>query len=382
MMDPQDDTGFADQAIKRGFAKLEQIEECLALQERISQAGLKPKSLGELLLAKGYIDRRQLEEIQAAMRDAGADHEKGDSRAPWPSKIAGYEIRELIGEGAVGAVFKALQVSMDRIVAIKILSRRHSQNERMREKFLSEARTAAKLSHPNIVQAIDVGQEQGYNYFVMEYLDGPTVGHLLKRGGPLDEKRALNIVLQVARALDYAHRHGIVHRDIKPDNIMMTREGIVKLCDLGLARAVHDPDQVRAGIIAGTPYYMSPEQARGETQLDGRNDIYSLGASFYHMVCGEVPFPGDTAAAVVAKHLTEPLVPPRQRQPLVSEAANHVICKMMAKDKDERYSSAAELIRDLEAVLEGHPPQGMKRQTVTGRKIKRPLRRRRRLRRR
>lgn len=402
MPESNEDTIFADNAIRLGFAKLEQVEECLKLQDRISRAGLKPKPLAQLMLAKGYISKDHIEKIEASLRfPKAASAETGASSAApaataataagapssagvkgWPEKIAGYRIQTLIGEGAIGSVFKALQVSMDRIVAIKILSPKHSQNDRMREKFMTEARTAAKLSHPNIVQAIDVGQEGGFYYFVMEYLDGPTVGHLLKRGGALDERRAVQIVLQVAQALDYAHRHAIIHRDIKPDNIMMTREGVVKLCDLGLARTVHDPDKVKAGIIAGTPYYMSPEQARGEPNLDGRADIYSLGAAFYHMVTGEVPFSGDSAVAVVTKHLTEPVRPPKERQPLLSPSINYIILKCMAKNKEERYATAAELMKDLNAFIEGGTPAGMERsEDGTARRLKRPLRRRRRFRR-
>ncbi len=403
MPEVNEDTVFADNAIKLGFAKLEQVEECLKLQDRISRAGLKPKPLAQLMLAKGYISKDQIDKIEASTRvgqaqGAGNSRPQSASQSPsaspspaagpgsaspkgWPEKIAGYKILGLIGEGAIGSVFKALQISMDRIVAIKILSPKHSQNDRMREKFMTEARTAAKLSHPNIVQAIDVGQDGGYYYFVMEHLDGPTVGHLLKRGGALDERRAVQIVSQVAQALDYAHRHGIIHRDIKPDNIMMTREGVVKLCDLGLARAVHDPDKVKAGIIAGTPYYMSPEQARGEPTLDGRADLYSLGAAFYHMVTGEVPFGGDSAVAVVTKHLTEPLRPPKEKQPMLSPAVNQMIVRCMSKNKDERYATAADLLKELTAFADGASGSGGADDSEARGGIKRPLRRRRRFRR-
>jgi serine/threonine-protein kinase len=405
MPEERDDTKFADAAIRFGFAKLEQVEECLKLQERISRAGLKPKPLAQLMLAKGYITKEQLDKISTGQagqtaakseppaQTAVATKTGNNTAAAAPSgtyQIPGYDIIGKIGEGAVGGVYKAKQLSMDRVVAIKILADKHTKNEKMREKFMSEARTAAKLSHPNIVQAIDVGIDTTTHYFVMEYIDGPTVGHLLKRGGALDEKRALNLVIQVGQALDYAHRHGIIHRDIKPDNIMMTREGVVKLCDLGLARTVHDPDQVKSGVIVGTPFYISPEQAKGDPNIDARADIYSLGATFYHMVCGEVPFPGDNAVAVVTKHLTEPLTPPRQRQSLVSPEVSYIICKMMAKNRDERYTSSGLLLKDLTSVAEGASPQGFVAQDATRRKIaspaapsvgRPPMRRRRRFRR-
>lgn len=354
------ETTFAETAIKLGLAKLEQIEECYRLQERISRAGLKPKPLVQLMLAKGYITREQLDQIARAERAASTQRQ--DGAAPKveevPVQIAGFKILSKIGEGAVGAVYKANQLSMDRIVAIKVLSPRYAGQQKMRLKFLSEARMAAKLSHTNIVQAIDVGQDGDINYFVMEYIDGPTVGRLLKRGGALEEKRCIQIILEAAQALSYAHRHGILHRDVKPDNLMITREGVVKLCDLGLARPVHDPEQIKAGIIVGTPYYMSPEQARGTPDIDHRSDIYSLGATFYHMISGQVPFSGDNAVAVVTKHLTEPLIPPRQRAPQISAESDYVITRMMMKDRAERYQKMEEVIEDLQAIRNGEPPGG------------------------
>lgn len=379
MVDAKDDTEFANAVIRFGFARLEQIEECLKLKERITRAGLKPKSLLQIMLAKGYITKEQADQIEnnrgTSVDTRPAAAAAGQAPVEIPQKISGYRILQKIGEGAIGTVYKALQLSMDRVVAIKVLLPRYAANDRLREKFFSEARIAAKLAHPNIVQAIDVGQENGIYYFVMEYIDGPTVGHLLKRGGALDEKRVIHIVTQVAQALSYAHRHGVIHRDIKPDNIMLTREGTVKLCDLGLAKAIHDPDDVKAGIIVGTPYYLSPEQAKGDVNIDARADIYSLGAAFYHMVTGTVPFPGDNAVAVVTKHLTEPLEPPRVRQPLVSPAVNFVITKMMAKDREDRYQSADELIKDLEAIAAGGDPKGFSRADATRQKIKPRFRR-------
>jgi serine/threonine-protein kinase len=249
---------------------------------------------------------------------------------------------------------------MDRIVALKVLAPRYAANDRFRERFLREARAVAKLNHPNIIQGIDVGESNGIYYFTMEYIDGPTVGELLKRGGALDEKRALNIVMQITRALNHAFQHGIIHRDIKPDNIMLTRDGVAKLCDLGLAKVASEegPESTRPGASMGTPYYISPEQARGEADVDTRSDIYSLGATFYHSVVGDVPYPGESAAGVITKHLTEPLVSPRQRNPLVSATIEYVILKMMEKDRENRYQTPQELLRDLEAIAAGGVPEG------------------------
>jgi serine/threonine-protein kinase len=278
------------------------------------------------------------------------------------TSIQGYKILTKIGQGAMGSIYKALQISMDRVVAIKCLASKYSQNDKFRERFLREARAVARLNHPNIIQGIDVGDSNGVHYFAMEYIDGPTVGELLKRGGALDEKRAINIVTQISRALQHAFNHGIIHRDIKPDNIMLTREGVAKLCDLGLAKLQTkedgDASGTRPGASMGTPYYIAPEQARGEQNVDTRADIYSLGASFYHMVAGEVPFVGQSAADVISKHLTEPVTPPRVKNPLVSGAVDWVIVKMMQKAREDRYQTPTELVRDLEAIAAGGAPEG------------------------
>jgi len=171
-----------------------------------------------------------------------------------PTRIGGFEILETLGKGGMGTVYKARQVSMDRLVALKVLPPRLAKNEAFVQRFVREAHSAARLNHPNIVQGIDVGEAEGCHYFAMELVDGPTVKDLLKREGRLDEKKALSIVGAVARALEHAHRQGIIHRDIKPDNIMINRDGVVKLADLGLARSTETPDTVTIeGTQLGTP---------------------------------------------------------------------------------------------------------------------------------
>jgi serine/threonine-protein kinase len=340
---------FGAIAIKLGYTTLERVDECLKLQEKMKGLGVPPKKLGELLLTKGYITSQQAAEVFKYQGLRGGH-----------TTIAGYKILAKIGQGSMGSIYKALQISMDRIVAIKCLAPQYAQNERFRDRFLREARAVARLNHPNIIQGIDVGESNGIHYFAMEYIDGPTVGELLKRGGALDEKRALNIVTQVARALSHAYTHGIIHRDIKPDNIMLTREGTAKLCDLGLVKLKSDDDAhaTRTGASMGTPYYISPEQARGDGDVDTRSDIYSLGATFYHVCVGQVPFTGMSAADVIAKHLTQSVTPPRQVNPLVSPQVEHAILKMMQKDRAARYPTPRELVQDLEAIGLGQPPQG------------------------
>jgi serine/threonine-protein kinase len=258
----------------------------------------------------------------------------------------------------MAVVFKAKQLSLDRSVAIKVLPRRLSENREFVERFYREGKAAARLNHPNIVQAFDVGESGGYHYFVMEFIDGRTVYDLLADGRPLLEPEAIRLILQAARSLEHAHHQGLIHRDVKPKNLMLTRAGDIKLADMGLAREVGDfvTATAEAGRAYGTPYYISPEQIRGEITIDARADIYGLGATFYHMVTGRVPFDGATPSAVMHKHLKEPLVPPDHLNKALSAGIGEIIEVMMAKNANERYPSMTEVIEDLESVRSGEPP--------------------------
>jgi serine/threonine protein kinase len=273
-------------------------------------------------------------------------------------QIPGFQILGKLGAGAMATVFKARQLSLDRIVAVKVLPKRLSENQEFVERFHKEGKAAAKLNHNNIVQAIDVGEAGGYHYFVMEYVDGFTVYDELAKGKLYDEEEALRIIIQIGRALEHAHQRGFIHRDVKPKNIMLTRERVAKLADMGLAREASDVDaaMAEAGRAYGTPYYISPEQIRGEVDIDPRADLYSLGATFYHMVTGRVPFDAPTPAAVMHKHLKEPLVPPDHINTRLSSGVGEIIEVMMAKDRMRRYANATDLLEDLEAVARGEPP--------------------------
>jgi|GEM_PF-1122983 len=270
------------------------------------------------------------------------------------SKIGGFELLATLGKGGMGVVFKARQVSMDRIVALKVLPPSLAKNEAFVQRFLREARSAARLNHPNIVQGIDVGQAEGHYYFAMEFVDGTTVRDMIKAQGRLDEKTALNIVGAVARGLEHAAKHGIIHRDIKPDNIMVARDGAVKLADLGLARTTEKPDTMTIeGTALGTPYYMAPEQVRAETDLDTRADIYALGATLFHMVTGEFAFTGANAGAIMARHLSDPVPSAKDKCPEVSRATDELIQRMMAKDPADRPQTPTELLGEIRDALAG-----------------------------
>jgi len=273
-------------------------------------------------------------------------------------EIPGYQIEGVIGKGAMGMVYKATQLSMKRTVAIKVLSEEYASDEQFTKRFLDEARAMGKLRHENIVSAIDAGCSDGTFYFVMDFVDGKTVDILLRQKKKFDVEEAFRIAKQVAEALDYAHSKGIVHRDVKPGNIIIDKTGVAKLCDLGLARPKGGMlDDKERGKAEGTPFYISPEQALGEANIDHRSDIYSLGASLYHMVTGQPPFQGGDVKETMRMHIEAPLTPVRKVAPEVDERFAKIIEKMLSKEREKRYQSAREVADDIEAVLSGKEPQ-------------------------
>jgi len=265
--------------------------------------------------------------------------------------IGGCRIVATIGRGAMATVYKAMQISLDRLVALKLLDEGWTADERAVPRVFREARAAARLVHANVVQVYDVGVDQGLPYFVMEYVEGETLYDRIRREGRIPADPALEIVRQAAMALMRAQEFGIVHRDIKPANIMLSLRGEMKLADFGLAKAIADTSVTRSGEMGGlgTPYYMSPEQVEGRP-LDVRSDIYSLGATFYHMVTGRPPFQGSSTAAILMAHVSEPLVPASRAEPAVPRAVSDLIGKMMEKDPRDRYLSARALIAAVSGV--------------------------------
>jgi serine/threonine protein kinase len=274
-------------------------------------------------------------------------------------QIPGYELLERLGFGSMGTVYKARQLSMNRLVAIKILHPRLAAKQDLLSRLDREAHLAAKLSHNNIVQAIDVGVAGNLHYFVMEHVEGTTIKHELEAGKIYGEREALEIILQVAEALQHAHRRGLIHRDVKPANIILTPERVAKLADIGMAREAADEERARMekGMTIGTPFYICPEQIYPRDEIDGRADIYSLGATLYHMVTGQPPFPGTRVEEVLRAHLEQELTPPDHLNTALSSGLGEVVEFMMAKDRRQRYPSADELLLDLESLLNGQPPK-------------------------
>ena len=281
----------------------------------------------------------------------------GTSGAP-PVRIGGFEILGKIGTGGMGVVYKARQMSLDRLVALKILPPHLEKDAEFMRRFVQEARATGQLNHPNIVSGIDVGQADGYWYFAMEFVDGESLRHILNRRGRLPEKEVIAIALQVAEGLAHAHAHRILHRDVKPENILIDREGTAKICDLGLARRLQSehPGMTQDGTTMGTPSYLSPEQARGQKDLDPRTDIYSLGATLFHLAAGRPPFTGETAAVVMSKHLTEPAPDLARAVEGISRGLAAVVARCLQKNPADRYASMGDLIEDLKRLQQGQEP--------------------------
>lgn len=345
------DTELGRLVVENRLATSEEVDRCKAIRSQESTL-----SLADVMVKQGVVTENQIRRIKNTLEDSSGQ------------QIPGYRILSKLGSGAMATVFKARQMSLDRMVAIKVLPKRLSENAEYVERFYKEGKAAAKLNHANIVQAFDVGESGGYHYFVMEYVKGHTLHDELAGGKVFPEAEALQIIIQIAKALEHAHKQGLIHRDVKPKNIMMTDEGIAKLADMGLARGVADAQaaQAEAGRAFGTPYYISPEQIRGELHIDFRADIYSLGATLYHLVTGRVPFEAATPAAVMHKHLKEALIPPDHINTQLSAGLGEVVEVMMAKDRNRRYASTSDLLLDLEAIARGEPPPQARKQIDSG----------------
>lgn len=296
----------------------------------------------------------------------------GDAPAV-PAEVRGYAIERELGRGGMGSVYLARQLSLDRHVALKVMSKKWATDPVFVARFTREAYAAAQLSHPNIVQIYDIGEADGARYFSMEYVRGRSLADVVRAQGKLDPETAVGYVLQAARGLKHAHDRGMTHRDVKPDNLLLDEQGLVKVADLGLVKtsvstraddtlsdiALTGLDSLPANmtgtrIALGTPAYMSPEQCRDAATVDHRADVYSLGCTLYVLVTGRPPFDGTTAVELMSRHAYEQLVPPERIVSRVPKELSAVIQRMMEKDPEARYQSMAEVVRTLEAWLGVH----------------------------
>lgn len=290
------------------------------------------------LQSRGWITATQRSTLEAVLdRDSA------------PKLIGGYEIVRELGTGGMGTTYLARQVSMDRLVALKVLLAKHNEDQDYISRFEREGKMAARLNHEIIATAYEVGEVAGKHFISMEYAEGRTVAEIIEQDGPLSEREAVRIVAQVCRGLQHAHEHDMVHRDVKPDNIIVKENGHVKLVDMGLAKSTRAGKSTltQTGLVVCTPDYASPEQSQGSKDLDIRADVYSLGCAFFEMLTGTAPYKGSTLVETVNMHANDPFPSVKERRPEASDRVAAVIGKMTEKAPADRYQTPQEVIEDL-----------------------------------
>jgi eukaryotic-like serine/threonine-protein kinase len=331
---------FRNLALLSGLVSQQQLDEAVAsLQGEPSAASpaqlvdLDDSALSARLVELGILTPYQVKELRS-----------GRSKF----NLGPYIITDWIGQGGMGHVYKGVHQVMGRETAIKVLPLNRATPDSINN-FMREVRTQAQLDHPNLVRAYDAGRDGNVHYLVVEYVPGTDLRRLIRSQGPLTQQQAASVILQAARGLDYAHKRGLIHRDIKPGNILVTSEGIAKVSDLGLAGFVHDAENdPRAGKIVGTADYLSPEQIRTPGDVTHTTDIYSLGCTLYYAVCGKVPFPGGSARDKANRHLNDTPWHPRRFNVDLHEEFVEVLADMMEKNAKTRIQSAAEVVARLE----------------------------------
>ena len=399
---------FADQAVSLGYVSKENADACLAELERARASGNSAAELSTIMLDKGFVTQEMRDWIVGARErekqgsaSGSKNHEAGAAgpdaqtvrvqcanpkcaktmvcpadragstgqcpqcgtrfqipalaKGPALTQMLGdYRLARKIGEGGMGSVYEALHVKLKRKAALKVISRKAAQNSRFLERFYREAQATAALNHPNMVQVYDVGEDQGHHFIAMELVDGESLARRLKREGKIALGDALDIVEQIAKVLRYAYGQSIIHRDIKPDNVLLSRDGQVKLADLGIAKNIEAEGGVTMdGSALGTPHYMAPEQAQDARRVDHRADIYALGITLLHLLTGRVPYEGDSPYSIITKHREEKLPTGSDLGTPLPAGAEALIRKMAAKDPAERYQDYDSLLADLGAVKAG-----------------------------
>jgi serine/threonine protein kinase len=394
-MPTKGDRDFGDLAVRQNFASAEDIERALEEQKRFEKEGALT-TLDRLLVEMGIINPiqaeflqehlgrkvlfcpgctakynvfgspggskvkcrkcgetidvpKRLSEMEPEERQARHDAKKKkyETSAFMGKVIGGYRILEEIGSGEMGVVFKAKQLSLDRVVALKVLPAELTRDKKRVEIFLKEAKAAGKLQHPNIVQVYDIGETGGLYYYSMEYIEGKSLVSILPAGAAMPLTEALRIVIQIAKALSHAHRYGILHRDLRPESILLNEEGVAKLADLGLSGTADQEGISGAGLAGGTPAYLSPEQLANARNASPAADLYSLGATFYRMLTGKDPFAGPNILAVMKAILEEEAVPVCEANAEIPKELSDIVARMMSRDVGARYRSADELLEDL-----------------------------------
>ncbi len=340
-----EENGFIHRAFQRGIISFDQLKECLKIQEALVESG-SSVPIWEVLVLKGHLSEDQVASIQ-----------KG-REGPKTYPFGPFTITKKLGEGGMGVVYLAQRQSDRAVVALKLLPQRFSEDSNAVKRFEREAKIAIALDHPNLIKGYEYGQVNDRWYFAMEYVNGKVVGRLIAEHIALEERFTIQVATQIAQALQATHEAGIVHRDIKPDNIIIGYTGVAKLMDLGLAKAIDGATAVtQNGFAVGTPHYMAPEQILGSKEIDVRSDIYSLGATLYHMLTGIQPFKGTNMMEIMNRQLSNELESPAALRPGLSRGTCHIIEKMMAGCAADRYPAPSELLSDLMLVLEGKEPR-------------------------
>lgn len=330
------DEAFVETALHLGLLTPERVAEAREIQASMKRMKI-DATIQEVVTRNGMLPPEAVRRIRQSL-------------GVWIERIPGYRIEGKIGSGGMGTVYRARQLSVDRPVAVKVMSPALAKDKSFVARFMNEARAAAALNHPNIVAVYDAGEIEGMLFLVMELVEGKTLRELLQERGPLPEEKVREIARQMALALGAIHARHLMHRDIKPDNIVVDARGSAKLCDFGLARAQGEADQslTTTGMAVGTPLYMSPEQVQGRQKLDIRSDLYSLGATLYHVATGRPPFMADNPVATAMKHMTERPANPRSIRPELSDGLAALLLRLLEKEPANRIQTPAELMRVLQ----------------------------------
>ncbi|MDJ0974903.1 MAG: protein kinase [Planctomycetota bacterium] len=333
---------FAQEAQNKGYVTEDQVEEAFLLQKRMAEELKIDERLAVILVKRGWMAEDQARRVYALLEPEGKR-----------VQIEGYKLVERVGRGSMGTVYKAIHLGLHRVVAVKVLRRELLGEKVHTERLKNEARMLAELEHPHIVRALDAGESNGFPYVVMEYVEGETLKDRIARLGALEEDEALRIGRGIADALEKARRMGVVHRDVKPGNILISSRGVAKLMDLGLAKGPVDMELTQHGATVGTPQFMAPEQVEEAGAVDCRSDIYGLGATMYAMLTGRPPFTGASMAEILNKVLNEQPIPIRAVSKHVSPEVSYLVERMMLKDPSLRYQVPVDVVEHMDRVLGG-----------------------------
>ncbi|RMG12356.1 MAG: serine/threonine protein kinase [Planctomycetota bacterium] len=334
---------FGELAVLEELVTRDQLRELLERQAHDYYRKERKVKIGTLLVREGYLSKKEGKRLLKIQQQAGP--------------IEGYQLLEHLGSGGMGSVFRAIQEETGRELAVKILPPRATHDRRYRTRFLREAKLLAELDHPNLVRCYAQGESNDHLYYAMELVPGRTGRALLKREGFLYEEDLRSYLRQMLSAMDHYWAQRIVHRDIKPENIMFTPDGVVKLTDLGLSRQLDDGVHItRAGKTLGTPLYISPELAQGKSDIDIRSDLYSLGATFYHLACGVPPFYAPSQAELLKQHVEDPAPPPRMHNPDLSLGMEAILLKLLEKQPEDRFDDPRAVLDALDRLERGEHP--------------------------